>query len=115
MTGIFDENRLRTLSLEDRFVLLTRVWESILNDETGLERPSSEWIDELKLRWAELKAHPERGTPWEEFEAEMLTHLSHVRISSKESARKRFAKRRTDSKRGRKGAARTSSPVSSRR
>jgi putative addiction module component (TIGR02574 family) len=115
MASVLGDSQLRTLSVEERFELLTRIWNSILDEEREPAAPSRAWIDELKRRLAELKAHPERGTPWEEFETEMLAHLGHAKSSSMRQPRRKSRKRVSTTKNVKQGSATSSSRVSNKR
>lgn len=66
MASLLETNRLRKLSIEERFSMLKQIWQSIADDDLDYELSEAEWR-EVERRLREL-AHPEKGFTWEQVE-----------------------------------------------
>ena len=61
---------LKKLPVSDRLEIIDELWESIPDDQAFV---SKEVIDEMNRRFEDYKQNPERGKPWSEVRAELLS------------------------------------------
>ena len=66
------------LSVEERLRLVEEIWDSITATQEADPLTQAQ-IEELDRRMADLEAHPDAGSPWEEVKAHLLTPSTGIR------------------------------------
>jgi len=62
------------LSVPEKILRLQDLWDQVANEAVEVE-PTEAQLTELKRRYDDMLAHPERGIPWEVVKSQLSTEL----------------------------------------